>query len=135
MICRAVVHTPFVPYTIIFTRAVQLDDRDDLARLDAFTASLHPKHGEDESSSHPHKLYELLTQAARLYMDTNSKKAATSLTPRINTVFPSSGSDQAGSALMPQTGIGNDDGSMMEFIDWHYNSQQLMELLDGDVIL
>ncbi|KAF2463340.1 uncharacterized protein BDR25DRAFT_384650 [Lindgomyces ingoldianus] len=67
----AILHTPFVPFSILFTRAVQVFDAADLARLDCFATSLHPEAASHESATQPYRLYELLCQAARLYLGSN----------------------------------------------------------------
>ncbi|KAI1733607.1 fungal-specific transcription factor domain-containing protein [Xylaria scruposa] len=67
-----ILHTPFVPFSVLFTRAVQLSDDTDLRYLDRFSESL--QHGEpsSESITHPYRLYSLLCQAARLYIKQNA---------------------------------------------------------------
>ncbi|TAQ88823.1 hypothetical protein B7494_g2840 [Chlorociboria aeruginascens] len=64
---RAILHTPFVPFNILFTRTIQLLDITDLARLDRFAASFKPEVASLGLTTYPYRLYELLCQAARLY--------------------------------------------------------------------
>ncbi|KAL2819062.1 hypothetical protein BDW59DRAFT_165217 [Aspergillus cavernicola] len=65
----AILYCPFVPFSILFTRAVQLCDVADLARLDRFAISLHRETDTPEGLTHPYRLYQLLCQTARLYCD------------------------------------------------------------------
>ena len=54
-----------MPFTVLYKRAVQLLDRDDLSRLDAFAAFLKLSAATD---THP-QLYEVLCQSASIYID------------------------------------------------------------------
>ncbi|KAM5349179.1 hypothetical protein ACJ41O_009002 [Fusarium nematophilum] len=125
----ALLHTPFVPFSILFTRAVQLLDLDDLSRLERFAASLKPEAG-TESPTHPHRLYELLSQAARLYIDS---KLASSLPSTFDLASFPDVSDYP--EMMTETGTAMQafepsDYPMFDLGDWYYGNQHLMSLLD-----
>lgn len=123
-------HTPFVPFNILFTRAVQLLDFDDLDRLDKFTGSLTPHSTDEESLTHPSRLYKLLCKAARLYVATNS-------------TLPNSLPFNEGSAMeleetegsgLDDDGLRQDDGAELvefELADWYHGNQQLVDILDN----
>ncbi|KPM41083.1 hypothetical protein AK830_g5462 [Neonectria ditissima] len=130
----AILHTPFVPFSIIFTRAVQLSDADDLARLDTFASSLKPQVVDTESPTHPFRLYELLCQAARLYIDSN-------LTSRSNAGMDSSslltGSEHGNITREMENNIGGFEGydyPLSDLGDWYHSNRQLMSLLDEDMM-
>jgi hypothetical protein len=130
-------HGPFVPFSILYTRAVQLLDDEDLTRLDHFAASLQPEGvSSSESITHPHRLYELLCRGARLYFDINIPSALAD--PTVTYEFPNGSSrfdfgycgmqdgavaDEAIDTADPQT-----DG----LSDWYYSNQQIMCLLDDN---
>lgn len=62
-------HTPFIPFSILFTQAVQRLDQSDLARVERFAESLKPETGTPVSPKHPYRIYELLSRTARLCVD------------------------------------------------------------------
>lgn len=135
-------HTPFVPFSVLFANAVQSFDRNDLYRIEKFAASLKPETEETGSSTHPHRLYELLSQAARLYLDSNNVSSMPTSTetevPDIykTAPFPVSSEHVDDASDIATGGLGpleEGDFSMTEFSDWYYGNQQLMNLLDGDV--
>ncbi|KAL5336348.1 hypothetical protein BJX70DRAFT_400638 [Aspergillus crustosus] len=72
-----ILHTPFVPFTILYMRAVQQLDGEDLARLDTFAASLKrpspsgPNADTDTGTDTHSRLYDLLVQSAKMYIDSN----------------------------------------------------------------
>lgn len=135
---RAILHIPFVPFSILFTRAVQLSDVADLARLDRFAASLQPEAASLESITHPHRLYELLCQAARLYIDFNIPCSLADPTSTHN--LPDSFGEfdftpfgtEAGAA--PNETLEAGSPQTYGLSDWYYSNQQMMSLLDEDVM-
>ncbi|KAK7432250.1 hypothetical protein QQZ08_001195 [Neonectria magnoliae] len=132
----AILHTPFVPFSILFTRAVQLSDNDDLARLDAFASSLKPQVINTESPTHPFRLYELLCQAARLYAISNPPSGSNTVATFDNSSV-STGFEHGDIARGLETDLGTFEGydySLADLGDWYHSNQQLMSLLDEDVI-
>ncbi|KAF4972348.1 hypothetical protein FSARC_1070 [Fusarium sarcochroum] len=77
----AILHTPFVPFSIVFTHAVQNFDMGDIDRLDRFAASFKPENSDPEPLSHPYRLYELLCQAARFYIKSRLPSSHTNGAP------------------------------------------------------
>ncbi|KAI1414111.1 hypothetical protein F5Y13DRAFT_179093 [Hypoxylon sp. FL1857] len=120
----AILHSPFVPFSILFTHAVQLLDYTDLARLDRFAASLKPEEGSADSATHPYRLYELLCQAARFYVESNTSSFPGAENP-LNSL------DQF-DFVQFEADIGNSQNSGLS--DWYYGNQQIMNLLDEDVM-
>ncbi|KAI0173200.1 hypothetical protein GGR52DRAFT_579960 [Hypoxylon sp. FL1284] len=121
----AILHTPFVPFSILFTRSVQLLDFDDLDLLDRFTASLKPNEtASPKSTTHPYQLYELLCQAARLYI--NSRTMPSLSNPALTSFLDDSALQGIGfgAAEMENQGL---------LSDWYYNNQGLMDILDNDI--
>ena len=135
---RAILHVPFVPFNILFTRAVQLLDVADLARLDQFAASLQPEATSPGSATHPYRLYKLLCQAARLYVD--SKIPSLPEDPTLTHNLPNSLDEfdfadfeirtEAAANETLQAG----DPQTYGLSDWYYSNQQMMSLLDDDVM-
>lgn len=132
----AILHTPFVPFSILFTRAVQLSDFTDLARLDRFANSLKPENP-PESITHPYRLYELLCKAARLYMQSNASSSTdmslvnTLSNPLGEFDFASFGAEVVS---LPNEILDTNFHSASGLSDWYYNNQQMMNLLDEDVM-
>jgi hypothetical protein len=134
--CRGILYSPFVPFSILFTRVIQLWDVADLARLDRFAASLRPGAASPDietSLTHPYRLYQLLYQAIQLYIDLNIPSS---------TLISNSATDSSGNEFdfarygMEAGAIANDsleaelDGTQTsELSDWYYGNQQLMNLL------
>jgi hypothetical protein len=133
---RAILYCPFVPFSILFTRAVQLADIADLARLDRFAASLQPKARLLDEITHPHQLYTLLCRAARLYFDLDLAS------PHIHQTLIPDVKDIWGEFEFAQSGIEAKGGeSWMAggtqahgLYDWSQDSQQIMGLLSEDVM-
>lgn len=135
---RAILHIPFVPFSILFTRAVQLLDFADLAVLDRFAVSLQPEETSSESNTHPHRLYKLLCQAARLYIDAKAALLSEELVTAQN--FP----DTSGQFDLEHFEM--DDGAAANVAsvpggpqtyrlsDWFYGNQQIMSFLDEEVV-
>jgi hypothetical protein len=131
---RSIVHIPFVPFSILFTHAVQFLDLADLERLDAFTASLKSDTVDgQESATHPHSLYELLCQAARLYINSRNPSFSEN-----STVIPENLDILSLSTFGPE--LGDTEGENFEVSslqtlglnDWYHSNQQIMRLLNDD---
>ncbi|KAL4883498.1 hypothetical protein BJY04DRAFT_216320 [Aspergillus karnatakaensis] len=114
----AILHTPFVPFTVLYLRAVQLLDYADLTLLEAFSASLKTLTGTDTYS----RLYELLCQSARMYIDS-------SLGLEINGASRLGVLGFDGEALRGQ---GFDNAGLFDAGGWYYGNQ-LMGVLDDDL--
>uniref|UniRef100_A0A8H7N1E8 Xylanolytic transcriptional activator regulatory domain-containing protein n=1 Tax=Bionectria ochroleuca TaxID=29856 RepID=A0A8H7N1E8_BIOOC len=130
----AIVNTPFVPFTILFTRVIQFHDVADLARLKRFTDSLCPDSVGSESITHPHQLYDLLCQAAQLYMRTNALYPSEIL-PSLNEdplqAAQASLVDNSIEMLMEHAkGFEESISNFDNLDDWFQGNQQLMSLLD-----
>ncbi|KAI1378884.1 hypothetical protein F4677DRAFT_443364 [Hypoxylon crocopeplum] len=135
----AILHTPFVPFSILFTRAVQLLDVTDLGRLEGFAASLRPEATSPEpSTTHPYRLYELLSQAARLYIDSNMPLASADQTLPHGLPESLTGFDFAQFGM--EVGVTANEtleangAQAYELSDWYYGNRQIMSLLDEDVM-
>ncbi|KAI1114326.1 fungal-specific transcription factor domain-containing protein [Nemania sp. NC0429] len=164
-----ILHTPFVPFSVLFTRTVQLCCPADLAYLDRFSESLRPKEPTStttttttttttaESITHPYRLYNLLCQAAHLYI-----RQSDPVPPAAPAAATLDDDDAGAVAVDPWSvfdfasftfgneadqhhgaGAGADDPSSgfaprQQFPQglghWFHGHQQLMGLLDDDVI-
>ncbi|GAW18189.1 hypothetical protein ANO14919_076630 [Xylariales sp. No.14919] len=130
-----ILHTPFVPFSVLFTRTVQLSDDTELFYLDRFAESLQLGESAAESITHPYRLYRLLCQAARLYVKQD--------TPRLfhhevemDSVDPWSVFDFASFRNEANDGAGGPElehNLSQGLSQWFYGNQQLMGLLDDDV--
>jgi hypothetical protein len=132
-----VVHHPFVPFSILFSRAVQLLDVDDLARLERFAASFELEQSSMKPTTSFQRVYELLCQAARLYIEANTPSLTENQTLSYNarnspnninvTNFDLGARTVVNEALesgVPQT---------YDLSDWYFGNQQFMNLLDEDI--
>ncbi|KAL6916611.1 hypothetical protein FSST1_008106 [Fusarium sambucinum] len=132
----AVLHTPFFPFSIVFEHAVRHSITHDLDRLDRFAASFKSDNISGEATTHPHRLYELLSQAARLSVQLRS-------TPRHDDSMLPTSSDSA----MAEPGVADtlNDTSVDDMMlpsgqdatfnvgDWFYSNQQFLRLLHEDI--
>ncbi|KAF2238759.1 hypothetical protein EV356DRAFT_563475 [Viridothelium virens] len=134
----AILYCPFVPFSILFTRAVQLSDMADLDRLDRFENSLQPSLIPPEAITHPYRLYKLLCQAARLYFDLNAPSWPTDQTishtlTGISNEFDLSHSVMEGGVISDES-LKPNSPQMYGLYDWWHDSQQIMGLLSEDIM-
>ncbi|WAO96393.1 Zn(2)-C6 fungal-type domain-containing protein [Fusarium falciforme] len=135
LVRKALLNTPFVPFSILFTHAIEKLDMDDFARLERFSASLKLEAADTEPPTHPHRLYELLCKAGRLYISSNtlSSQLGDALDPNMLATLAST--EPMG--IMTETGMvmqGPDyyGDYMLDLGGWYHDNQQLMSLLDED---
>ncbi|GKT63934.1 fungal specific transcription factor domain protein [Colletotrichum tofieldiae] len=132
VLSRAIIHVPFIPFSIIFTCVVRTFNFEDLALLERFAASLKPETTGEDSPTHPYRLYDLLCQAARLYITKAQFSASGPTMARndstLSTDFEASQffAEAAGSIEE----FGNSDLLMFDASDWYQGNQQLISLLD-----
>ena len=132
---RAILHTPFFPFSIVFENAIRQAYMDDLDRLDRFAASFKSDNVNSEGATHPYRLYELLSQAARLCVQLNPTSAHSSST------VPSSSDmtmeDLEGNNLPDgRAGEVMFNGGRDELLnigDWFQGNQQFLQLLHEDI--
>ena len=134
----AILYCPFVPFSILFTRAVQLSDVTDLNRLDRFADSLQPDMTPSEAITHPYRLYKLLCQAIRLYLDldTASWPADPSMIHNLTDLsaefdFVHSEIEAGAIADEPLEAAGLQTNGLY---DWWHDSQQIMGLPSEDAM-
>ncbi|KAF4490466.1 hypothetical protein FAGAP_10763 [Fusarium agapanthi] len=128
----AILHTPFFPFSIVFTHAVRYSIAEDLDRLDRFASSFRSESSHSEPATHPHRLYELLSKAARL-----SAKAW----PELSHTSASLSSSNAFTMIDPEVvnnvddigATGVDYDASFQIGDWFHSNQQFMRLLHEDV--
>ncbi|WQF88867.1 hypothetical protein CDEST_13881 [Colletotrichum destructivum] len=128
----AIIHVPFVPFSIIFTCVVRTFNFDDLALLERFAASLKPETTDENSPTHPYRLYDLLCQAARLHITrTQFSASGPNMTGDDSTLL----SDFKASQFLAETtgpidDFVNPDLLMFDASDWYQGNQHLINLLD-----
>ncbi|KAK1983625.1 hypothetical protein LZ30DRAFT_713819 [Colletotrichum cereale] len=128
----AITHVPFVPFSVIFTCVVRTSNFEDLVLLERFAASLKPETAGESSPTHPYRLYDLLCQAARLYITGAQFSAPGSTMTRNDSTLLS---DFEASQFLTEAagsieGFVNPDLLMFDANDWYQGSQQLISLLD-----
>jgi hypothetical protein len=124
-----------VPFSVLFTRAVQLSDGADLFYLERFSESLQLGGSSAESITHPYRLYKLLCQAARLYIQQSAPAILNEVDP--GSVDPWSVFDFAAFGNEADNGgdTSDPDHNLSHGLShWFYGNQQLMGLLDDDVM-
>ena len=140
---RAILHTPFIPFSILFTQAVQLLDRSDLARIERFAASLKPAESDAPAPppTHPYRIYELLSRTARLCVESHTQSLSLPAESTLIQPLPGSLSDFDLPYLEMETGgpttnnaLVVEDHQIDGLSDWYYSNQQIMNLMDEDVI-
>ncbi|KIW09779.1 hypothetical protein PV08_11879 [Exophiala spinifera] len=154
----AVLHTPFIPFSILFTQAVQQLDQSDLARIEHFASSLKPEATLPASPSHPYRIYELLSRTARLCVDNQIQhqhhsqsdsiptKSASSLPTPTTLTFPATteadfglqddghGPGVDGLPGADELDLGEIDFHVDSLSEWYYGNQQIMNLMDDDAM-
>ncbi|KAJ5350973.1 transcriptional regulator family: Fungal Specific TF [Penicillium brevicompactum] len=69
----AILLSPFVPFIVIFCNVITTSNREDLARLEEFIASLQPLSSFSQSIDRLHTLCSILGTVARLYFEANTR--------------------------------------------------------------
>ncbi|KLP19697.1 uncharacterized protein LW94_4328 [Fusarium fujikuroi] len=132
----AILHTPFFPFSIVFTHAVRYSIVEDFDRLDRFASSFKSECTHSEPATHPHRLYELLSKAARL-----SAKACPELS-HTSASLPSSSDftmidpevvKTVDGIAATDVAIGAEYDASLQIGDWFHSNQQFMRLLHEDV--
>ncbi|KAH8678426.1 hypothetical protein BX600DRAFT_452045 [Xylariales sp. PMI_506] len=133
----SIVHTPYIPFSILFTKAIQFLDHDDLEVLERFAASLRPDKIATESMANPHRLYELLCQAARLYIEANTPSFTTNSTVAASTPSLLNDFDLSRFDMNSETVVDDSlqfhNSQFQGLSAWYLENQQLMNLLDENV--
>ncbi|KAK5051527.1 hypothetical protein LTR84_003179 [Exophiala bonariae] len=144
----AVLHTPFIPFSILFTQAVQHLDESDLSRIERFASSLKPEPPVSASPSHPYRIYELLSRTARLCVDSQIQRHAQSQPVLSSTEGRFSAAEDAGFGSQQDrcnpgvdalAGVDDLDLADIDFhvdglSEWYYGNQQIMNLMDDDAM-
>lgn len=134
---RSILYTPFVPFSILFPRTVQLSDLDDLARLERFAASFGPDERSCSSTTQLYQLYQLLSQAARIYIQ--AKAPIFSLNSASSQNLPDLPEEVDFEHLvMEAQAVANGtfevgDSHTPGLSGWDDNNQQLMDLIDDEM--
>ncbi|KAL2272077.1 hypothetical protein VTJ83DRAFT_1448 [Remersonia thermophila] len=139
-------YAPFVPFIVVFCQVIETQDRADLARLEAFVASLQPYPSDTDAVERLRRLFQALCTVASHYIESQTRVGhddrASNLVASLG--FPASfaptGQPDAGHAANLQGSSGNAFqrganpmmwvGNGMELEDWFYNNEQMMHLLD-----
>jgi hypothetical protein len=131
-----VLHTPFFPFSILFSNAIQQSDTDDLDRLERFAASFKSETTDSDPATHPYRVYELLSQTARLCVESGTRPSHTDRTspnPSDQTMV-----DDAIANLAEVSGVeiparDDDYSSGFDIGDWFQSNQQFMWLLHENI--
>lgn len=102
----------------------------DMARMETFSNTL--KTEQTDSPTHPFRLYELLSQAARLYLDSKSHSLIT--TPTDSGLWSLHKDGFSEDTITLAEGSTYQDGLATDLGNWYNGNQQLMSLLDEDMM-
>lgn len=133
---RAVLYTPFFPFSIVFSNAIQNSDLDDLDRLDRFVASFKSETADSDPATHPYRVYELLSQTARLYVESGIRPSHTnkaSPNPSDLTMVDDAVANPAEVSGVEIPARGDDHNSGLDAGDWFQSNQQFMWLLHENI--
>lgn len=119
MLRRAVTNTPFVPFNILFTHAVQTLSVPDLTRIENFAASLYPKEKQFETTTHPRRVYGLLCKTARAYIESRSQSQH--------------GAESMNGDMFDLFDFVNPDAFDLD--NWYQGNQQILQLLESNSML
>lgn len=134
------VHHPFVPFSILFTRVFQSLDVEDLERLERFATSLRAGQFPTKLPANFQRLYDLLCQAARLHLEANPPPHPTQDQVLLgHSVLSSNNSADLGILtngcdLLDQN-LEFVNAESNELSEWYFGNQQLVNLLDEDIII
>ncbi|KAM0378604.1 hypothetical protein ACHAPY_006302 [Fusarium culmorum] len=131
----AVLHTPFFPFSIVFEHAVRHSNTDDLDRLDRFAASFKSGTVGHAAMTHPHRLYELLSQAARLTVQLGPTPQYDNsiLSTSIDSVMVEPVTDALNDTSLEVMSLPIEQDTMFNIGDWFYSNQQFLRLLHEDI--
>ncbi|CAG2003416.1 unnamed protein product [Fusarium graminearum] len=123
----AVLHTPFFPFSIVFEHAVRHSNTDDLDRLDRFAASFKSGTVGHAAMTHPHRLYELLSQAARLTVQLGPTPQYDNsiLSTSIDSVMVEPVADTLNDTSLEVMSLPSEQDTMFNIGDWFHSNQQL----------
>ncbi|KAH8647955.1 hypothetical protein BX600DRAFT_531068 [Xylariales sp. PMI_506] len=132
----AILHTPCAPFITMFSYAVKHADMTELASLERFTASLEPRFPSSGPLLNPHRLYKLLCQAARLYIQSDSSlapdisAAAFQFSPYAEMIT----SAHSSAGMRGKIDIGTDVRPFDNLSDWYCDEQQALDWLNQDML-
>ncbi|TVY68305.1 putative transcriptional regulatory protein [Fusarium oxysporum f. sp. cubense] len=131
----AILHTPFFPFSIVFTHAVRYSIVEDFDRLDRFASSFKPESSQSEPVTHPHRLYELLSKAARLSAKACPELSHTSESLSSSTDFTMIDPEAVNTVdeIAATDAIGTEYDASLQIGDWFHSNQQFMRLMHEDV--
>ncbi|KAI7764094.1 hypothetical protein LZL87_006476 [Fusarium oxysporum] len=131
----AILHTPFFPFSIVFAHAVRYSIAEDFDRLDRFASSFKPEYSQSEPATHPHRLYELLSKAARLSAKECPEVSHTSESLASSSDFTMIDPEVVNSAdeIAATGAISAEYDASFQTGDWFHSNQQFMRLLHEDV--
>ncbi|KAF5605611.1 hypothetical protein FPCIR_303 [Fusarium pseudocircinatum] len=132
----AILHTPFFPFSIVFTHAVRYSIAEDFERLDRFASSFKSESSHSDPATHPHRLYELLSKAARLSAKACPELSHTSASLSSSsdyTMIDPDGVNNVDDIGATGVAIGAEYDASFQIGDWFHSNQQFMRLLHEDV--
>ncbi|ENH75357.1 hypothetical protein FOC1_g10002913 [Fusarium oxysporum f. sp. cubense race 1] len=120
---------------IVFTHAVRYSIVEDFDRLDRFASSFKPESSQSEPATHPHRLYELLSKAARLSAKACPELSHTSESLSSSTDFTMIDPEAINTVdeIAATDAIGTEYDASFQIGDWFHSNQQFMRLLHEDV--
>ncbi|PTB62720.1 hypothetical protein BBK36DRAFT_1128560, partial [Trichoderma citrinoviride] len=76
---RVVLHTPFVPFIVLFRRCIEMSEPVDLSRLSDFVMTLEALESSTKPARRRQRLFQLLYKVARLYVESGASPKTWSL--------------------------------------------------------
>ncbi|KAF4436610.1 hypothetical protein FACUT_6205 [Fusarium acutatum] len=132
----AILHTPFFPFSIVFTHAVRYSIAEDFDRLDKFASSFKSESSHSEPATHPHRLYELLSKAARLIAKACPELSHTSTSLSSSSDFTMIDPEVVNTVdeiAATEAAIWAGYDASFQIGDWFHSNQQFLRLLHDDV--
>ncbi|EYB21754.1 hypothetical protein FG05_03559 [Fusarium graminearum] len=120
---------------IVFEHAVRHSNTDDLDRLDRFAASFKSGTVGHAAMTHPHRLYELLSQAARLTVQLGPTPQYDNsiLSTSIDSVMVEPVADTLNDTSLEVMSLPSEQDTMFNIGDWFHSNQQFLRLLHEDI--
>lgn len=144
-----ILFAPFVPFIVLFCHTIEVSSRTDLHRLEEFVTSLEPNRGSSEAIDKMHRLCQVLSSVAGLYLEAKAQArtlesdAMASVGQEFDTYLSALGlapapmEDGEGAGQMPEASASSLPNTVPPSTlgNWYSGNQHMVGLLEEDLSL